>query len=478
MPVETLRPSDGRLGAGGPFTSAMPFRILNKGPDYFRRPAEAGARKLSAVERLEADKAKYVKSQQVALTRQEPVKPPIIRKPLMSPGMMLQCRISTPPARKVPRRPLAHAADAENGGQGGQGPRRGPHLNLEILNNLINVCDGPMPSPSSSPSPIPSSPSPSPSASSPSSGCKRPGGVPCLEPQHPLGGAALLASSPLLNGHLDRRPPPVPARAPRASAYGSPNSVAVRRVDVRPQAEVRKPPRMPLQPHRKPRQIAQPQAPPSLPPPPPPPTATATTPTSCPCPSLSPCPASLPASLPGPQPPSPACLPPSPLLLRATGVLPPASPAVTRISSASSRGSGRKHPSLHRSKSDLSDRYSRATADLERFFNYCGLDPEEVEGMGGVERFARASSDIVSVSKLRSVSTPSSECGGDGGGRDGRGRGGCEDDYDEDDDDEGPPRPNERVPYSISVIERNARVIKWLYGIRQARDASQNVSNV
>ncbi|XP_062396570.1 protein FAM110A [Sardina pilchardus] len=493
MPVETLRPSDGRLGTGGPFTSAMPFRILNKGPNYFRRPAEPGTRKLSAVERLEADKAKYVKSQQVALTRQEPVKPPIIRKPLMSPGMMLQCRISTPPARKVPRRPANHA-DAENGGgDGGTGTRRGPHLNLEILNNLINVCDGPpLPSPSSSPSPVPSSPSPS--ASSPSSGCKRPGsgggGVPppSLEPQNPASGATPVSSctSSPLNGHVERRPPPVPARAPRMSAYGSsPNSVTVRRVDVRPQAEVRKPPRrMPLQPQHKPRQIAQPQVahstqtqtPLSLPPPPPPPTTTTTTTTSSPSPS--PSPASLPVSLPGPQqPPSPLCLPASPLLLRATAgvVLPPASPAFTRISSASSRGSARKHPALHRSKSDLSDRYSRATADLERFFNYCGLDPDEVEGMGGVECFARASSDIVSVSKMRSVSTPSSECGD--GGYGGRGRGGCEDDY-EDEDEGGPPRPNERVPYSISVIERNARVIKWLYGIRQARDASQNVSNV
>lgn len=88
--------------------------------------------------------------------------------------------------------------------------------------------------------------------------------------------------------------------------------------------------------------------------------------------------------------------------------------------------------------------------------------------MGGVERFARASSDIVSVSKLRSVSTPSSEYG------DGR-RGEEEEDDDEDD---GAVRPSERVPYGISVIERNARVIKWLYGIRQARDTSQNISNV
>lgn len=457
MPVETLRPSHGRL-AGGPFTSAMPFRILNKGPDYFRRAVEPGARKLSAVERLEADKAKYVKSQQVALTRQEPVKPPIIRKPLLSPSMMLQCRINTPPARKVPRRPID---SVDNGGSPGQGTRRGPQLNLEILNNLINVSDGAHPS-----SPVPSSPSPM--ASSPSSGGKSTGsGHSATENAQSFNFKGHLRStfdsvnsctSSPLNGHVQppcpavpepsRRPPPVPARAPRVSAqgsYGSPNSVTVRRVDVRPQAEVRKPQRIPLQPQPKPRQTVQPQiAQPQVPPPP--------TPSSKP--------PSLPARSPSP------CLPSSPLLMR-SGVPPPASPAFTRLSSASSRGSGRKHPSLHRSKSDLSDRLSRATADLERFFNYCGLDPEEMEDLGGVERFARAASDIVSVSKLRSVSTPSSECGDEGRGE------AEEEDY----EDDAPPRPSERVPYGISVIERNARVIKWLYGIRQARD-TQNVSNV
>uniref|UniRef100_A0AAY5K7M9 Family with sequence similarity 110 member A n=1 Tax=Esox lucius TaxID=8010 RepID=A0AAY5K7M9_ESOLU len=362
MPVETLQASGGRL-AGVPFTSAMPFRILNKGPEYFRRPVEPGARKLSAVERLEADKAKYVKSQQVALTRQEPVKPPIIRKPLLSPG-----------------------------GAAGVGWRRGPPLNLEILNNLINnVCDGPEPG---------------------------------------------------------RRPPPVPARGARLGfpvPYSSPNSVTVRRVDVRPQAVTRTLQRAPAL--IKPRQTAQPQVAHSQASPPP---------QQCqpPTPSMA-----LPST--------PLYLPPSPMLIRA-GMMPPASPAFTRLSSASSRGSrpgsARKHPSLHRSKSDLSDRYSRATADLERFFNYCGLHPDEVEGMGGVERFARASSDIVSVSKLRSVSTPSSECE--------RAR-----EQGEDEDEEGSAQPGERVPYGISVIERNARVIKWLYGIRQARD-NTTVSNV
>ncbi|XP_070694896.1 protein FAM110A [Pempheris klunzingeri] len=466
MPVETLRPSDGRL-AGVPFTSAMPFRILNKGPDYFRRQAEPGARKLSAVERLEADKAKYVKSQQVALTRQAPIKPPIIRKPLVPP-LMLQCQISTPPARKAPRSP----ADVENGGgREGPGGRRGPALNLDILNNLINdVCDGPMPCSQSSSST-------SPSSSSPSSGAKSIGSSLSAEQERsnrllnnlkPLNHGTInssstssCTSSPLNNNNNSRtpaaeparRPPPVPARAPRIvvpAPYSSPNSVTVRRVDVRPQAEMRKPQRTQLQPQLRPRQTAQGQvAHPQVPPPPPPQNK----------------PHPQPNTPPKTLPPPPAYLPPSPMLVRA-GMIPPASPAFTRISNASSKGSARKHPSLHRSKSDLSDRYSRATADLERFFNYCGLDPAEVEGMGGVECFTRANSDIVSVSKLRSVSTPSSEAD--------RAR----EDGGEEDDEDGPARASERVPYGISVIERNARVIKWLYGIRQARDAGSAVSNV
>lgn len=462
MPVETLRPSDSRL-AGVAFTSAMPFRILNKGPDYFRRQAEPGARKLSAVERLEADKAKYVKSQQVALTRQAPIKPPIIRKPLLPPGMMLQCQISTPPARKVPRCP----ADVENGG-GREGPvrRRGPALNLDILNNLINdVCDGPTTSSHSSSST-------SPSSSSPSSGAKSIGSSLSAEQERsnrllnnhkPLNQAnssstSSCTSSPL-NANLQspaaepsRRPPPVPARAPRIGVpvpYSSPNSVTVRRVDVRPQAEIRKPQRTPLQPRLRPRQTAQGQVPhPQVPPPPPPQNHPQVSSTSSQT-----------------LPPPPAYMPPSPLLVRA-GMIPPASPAFTRISNASSKGSSRKHPTLHRSKSDLSDRYSRATADVERFFNYCGLDPDEVEGMGGVEHFTRANSDIVSISKLRSVSTPSSEAE--------RAR---EDEFEDDNEDERA-AANDRVPYGISVIERNARVIKWLYGIRQARDANNAVSNV
>ncbi|CAL8324968.1 unnamed protein product [Merluccius merluccius] len=450
MPVETLRPS-----AGG--VSSMPFRLLNKGPAYFRRPlAEPGLRTLSAVERLEADKAKYVKSQRVVLTRQAPIKPPrpspttagprntpIIRKPLLTPAM----HVATPPARKVPRRPMT----VETGAGGGGGGGRGPALNLEILNNLINNVSDVAPNPTSrsshpscssasSSTSSPSSSSPSPSGSSPSSGAKSLGSSLSAEPHLLLNSSSSSTSSPLNNNN--NLPPPVPARAPRVATppypHPHPHPTAVRRVDVRPHAALRTfspRPAFPLKPP--PRQAAQPQAPPTLPPPP------HKTPSSS---------SSSPSSRQTPQ-----KTPPPPY--------PPPSPAFTRLSNASSRGSLRKPPALHRSKSDLSDRYSRATADLERFFNYCGLDPGEVEALGGVERFARANSDIVSVSKLRSVSTPSSECdgGGEGGGEE---------------EGEGPARGSERVPYGISVIERNARVIKWLYGIRQARDATHAVSNV
>ncbi|CAM5114059.1 unnamed protein product [Natator depressus] len=58
-----------------PASSASPLGLLNRGPEYLRRQMEVGSggRTPSAVERLEADKAKYVKTQQVINSRQEPV---------------------------------------------------------------------------------------------------------------------------------------------------------------------------------------------------------------------------------------------------------------------------------------------------------------------------------------------------------------------------------------------------------------------
>ncbi|XP_063152917.1 protein FAM110A [Candoia aspera] len=350
MPVETLRASHAMssVPATAPFTSAMPFRILNKGPEYFRRPAASGAsRKPSAVERLEADKAKYVKSQQVATTKQDPVRPLVLKQPLFTPGVR---RAMFTPSRKTP-----HA------GRQGEGCGAKSSLNLEILNNLINFCDSPLafPKPEMSPSECP--------------------------------------WAPEVHGRNPGSLPSTPKKKGSASSKPS-STVAVRRVDVRPCGVLRARGTPPIQ--------------------------------------LSPLPA-----------------PPGP----------PKTPPATPLSCPSPRGeprteSAKRQALLHRSKSDLSDRYSRATADLERFFNYCGLDPEDVGDME-MERFTRASSDIVSV-KFHSVSTSSSE-----GTRSRRSTVTLEE------------RQAERMPYGISIIERNARVIKWLYGLRQAKEA-QKVSNV
>ncbi|XP_061217465.1 protein FAM110A [Neopsephotus bourkii] len=348
MPVEALQAGDAMKGVPvpAPFTSTMPVRILRKGPAYFRRGTEPGAGKPSAVERLEADKAKYVKSQRVASTRQEPVKPPLLKQPLFTAGVR---RAVLTPSRRAP-----------------PGPRGTKTcLDLEILNNLINLCDSPFPK------------------------AETPLGRDCKwraeEPAPQCSGADGAAKPP--QSPIGTKPP---------------GSVAVRRVDVRP--------------------------------------------------------CGAPWGAVTPVTPVTSMAPMTPVTPVPSSPIPGALPATPSRSSPSRPESARRQPVLHRSKSDLSDRLSRATADLERFFNYCGLDPEELQDTGA-ERFARASSDIVSL-KFHSVSTASSE-----GGR-------------------SPPsaatpegRPPERVPYGISIIERNARVIKWLYGLRQARE-HQQVSNV
>ncbi|XP_053310161.1 protein FAM110A [Spea bombifrons] len=326
MPVGTLQSG----GMGPPVTSVMPLRILNKGPEYFRRQVESGARKPSAVERLEADKAKYVKSKQVVSTKQEPVRPLLSRQPLFSPGVR---RVLLTPNRRGS--PSSQRTD-------GRAPKSS--LNLDILNNLINICDGP------------------------------------LTP--PRGDAPPWRD-------LERQQDP--SRPDSPGGHRAPSTTAVRRVDVRP-GEAPNHPR-------------------------------------CPDIVITPVPAS--PVRPGPPADSPLC-----------------SPACTPSDP------GKRQPFLHRSKSDLSDRYSRASADLERFFNYCGLDPGEVATIGA-EHFARASSDIVSL-KFHSVSAESSECG----------RSQVSAVTPEQ-------TPSARIPYGISVIERNARVIKWLYGLRQARGAQK-----
>uniref|UniRef100_A0A8C5Y6E8 Family with sequence similarity 110 member C n=1 Tax=Microcebus murinus TaxID=30608 RepID=A0A8C5Y6E8_MICMU len=109
---------------------------------------------------------------------------------------------------------------------------------------------------------------------------------------------------------------------------------------------------------------------------------------------------------------------------------------------------------LRRSQSDLSSRYSAAMAEFDSFFQYCGLDPEVVEALGR-ENFS-VGSDRAGL-KVRSVSVATSDSGfsrHSGGGADGL----QEEEL------------TEQVPSTTSVIERNARIIKWLYTCRKAKE--------
>uniref|UniRef100_A0A3Q4H3X4 Family with sequence similarity 110 member A n=1 Tax=Neolamprologus brichardi TaxID=32507 RepID=A0A3Q4H3X4_NEOBR len=286
MPVETLQHS-----VRQPTETAVaptPTRLRPKGPvglDFYQKYQKAASRpKQSAVERLEADKAKYVKSQ-VALTKQQPVRPPEVRKPLLSPSSALS------PTRKT--------------------------LDMEHLSNLISGVN-----------------------------------------EAPRSGATAKPN--------DSKPPYCGAANKEKPSPGPPAAATVRRVDVMPQA--------------------------------------------------------------------------SPV--RTAGRRP------------------QKRPSLTRSKSDMSDRYSRAGTELERFFNLCGLDSADVQELTG------SSSDIVSMARFRSASAPGSECAASG----------REDEGEEDEEEAG--KAANRVPYGVSVIERNARVIKWLYGIKEAKDNSTKSTNL
>lgn len=411
MPVETLQHTSREQVS--PVKAATPPRLRPKGPmgpDFRRQILTAASRpKQSAVERLEADKAKYVKSQ-VALSKQLPVRPPDMRKPLLNPSSDMR------PTRKAQTPTKAKKEEVQ--------------LNLEHLSNLISdVNDGPQSAADSADSKAPDSTNTS--HSSPVQKKDRP----CLPPHPDWSSPAkvrLKASGP--------------ARLESPSSPSSPGSLAagtVRRVDVMPQAgPVRRPPqciRQPLQPlhsqfplrpatshlrlfHAR--------------------TTSAPSPVK---PVVAPSKPDNPATSAAPAPPPPP---------RNIPLFPPPSPAITRLSSSSSR----KRPSLTRSKSDMSDRCSRAGTELERFFNLCGVDPADLQ------EWTASTSDIVSMARFRSVSAPGSECAGSS--------------REEEEDDEDAGNVAERVPYGVSVIERNARVIKWLYGLRSAKDNASKSTNL
>uniref|UniRef100_A0A3Q4GN81 Protein FAM110B n=1 Tax=Neolamprologus brichardi TaxID=32507 RepID=A0A3Q4GN81_NEOBR len=417
MPTETLTPAlpDSKAaGPATPFSSTVPLRILNKGPEYFRRQVEPNPKRLSAVERLEADKAKYVKSQEVINAKQEPIKPPVLVKPPAGHPLLSK-----------------RGSGIGGGGSGGGLPFKASNnnaksdtcatscgsikrenLNLEILKNLLN--------------------------SSSSSAAGSGGGAKSAVPS---------TSHSLRSFSHSLKVPPINSGGRRSPQQGGNLNLSRRVHDERSgEGGVMDRSRSPLPPlltshsssdllrlcNGKPLRTARSSSS-SAPPLPPKPKPSSLPPPSLPCDLGD----------------------PSKTLADPNLELEPGSSVARRSS-------------LHRSKSDLSDRYARAGADVERFFNYCGLDPEELEAVGP-ENFARANSDIVSLN-FRSASMISSDCD--------RSRRSSNDglsDGDEGEDEE--EEAGERVPYGISAVERNARVIKWLYSIKQARE-SHKVSHV
>ncbi|CAL1580568.1 unnamed protein product [Knipowitschia caucasica] len=139
MPTEALAPpslADNKApGPAPPFGAAVPLRILNKGPEYFRRTVEPNPKRLSAVERLEADKAKYVKSQEVINAKQEPIKPPVLAKPTTA--LLTRRERGAPGGSGLPFKPSNNNSKAEHK----SGAKR-DNLNLEILKNLLNSGPG------------------------------------------------------------------------------------------------------------------------------------------------------------------------------------------------------------------------------------------------------------------------------------------------------------------------------------------------
>uniref|UniRef100_UPI0035900D73 protein FAM110C-like n=1 Tax=Myxine glutinosa TaxID=7769 RepID=UPI0035900D73 len=100
------------------------------------------------------------------------------------------------------------------------------------------------------------------------------------------------------------------------------------------------------------------------------------------------------------------------------------------------------------SRSDITSRISRSAAEIERFFNLRGLDQEAQEAFSSTE-CTRDSSELGSV-RLRSASIREKHSSvgemSDGNSSGGEGK---------------------SQPQTVSVVERNARIIKWIYNCRE-----------
>uniref|UniRef100_A0A3B4WU42 Family with sequence similarity 110 member C n=1 Tax=Seriola lalandi dorsalis TaxID=1841481 RepID=A0A3B4WU42_SERLL len=116
---------------------------------------------------------------------------------------------------------------------------------------------------------------------------------------------------------------------------------------------------------------------------------------------------------------------------------------------------------VSRSHSDISSRYSKNFADFDSFFKYCGLDGEVIKSLGK-ENFS-ARSDEIAIN-IRSVSVSTSDGGFSRSSGDSDGL--LEDNLDK------------KIHQGTSVIERNARIIKWLYSCKNAKETGKKLRDL
>lgn len=116
---------------------------------------------------------------------------------------------------------------------------------------------------------------------------------------------------------------------------------------------------------------------------------------------------------------------------------------------------------VSRSHSDISSRYSKSFADFDAFFKYCGLDGEVIETLGR-ENFSAHSDEIVINIRSVSISTSDDGFSRDSGDSDGLLQN----------------ELHKKIQQGTSVIERNARIIKWLYSCKNASDAGKKLRDL
>lgn len=133
---------------------------------------------------------------------------------------------------------------------------------------------------------------------------------------------------------------------------------------------------------------------------------------------------------------------------------PPLHKRVGEVQRRCGKGVGRSH-------SDISSRYSKNFADFDAFFKYCGLDGEVIESLGKENFSARSDEFAITI---RSISVSTSD---DGFSQNSDDIHGLQEE-----------ELHENIRQGTSVIERNARIIKWLYSCKNAKDSGKKLRDL